>query len=392
MPSTRGRQVVIPLTNKSGGSVAAGDVVVIDTTTNESFTTTTTGRAELSVGVAQETIASNAIGRVLIAGYAALVNVPASVTRAHYVETHTVVKQATGNSTRRSGSFGQFLTTSATPTAWLWGQTDQTVTAGTPDLSGMTVERSVQGVSDLAAVYDATAAATRGVPVGFLHSSRQHTVVSDDCFFASTAQVFGGGVTGVVSGTGAQIGTLASDDNNPGIIEGATGSTTTGRSAMASAGALTAVALGGGKVRCSVVVGISALSDGTNTYTIRIGLGDSASGESVDFVGFRYTHSVNAGEWQGVCRANSVETTLDTNVVATSPGIQAFEFEVNAAGTSVEFFIAGASVGTIVTNIPTGSARAMGLLPAYIQKSAGTTTTAFYLDWYQYILEFTTAR
>ena len=130
MPSTRGRQVVIPLTNKSGGSVAAGDVVVIDTTTNESFTTTTTGRAELSVGIAQDTIANNAIGRVLLAGYAALVNVPASVTRGHYIETHTVAKQATGNSTRRSGSLGQFLTTSATPTAWLWGQTDQTASGG----------------------------------------------------------------------------------------------------------------------------------------------------------------------------------------------------------------------------------------------------------------------
>lgn len=130
MPSnTYGRQVVLILTNKSGGSVAAGDVVVFDTTTDESFTTTTTGRAELSVGIAQETIASNAVGRVLVSGYAALVNVPASVTRGHYIETHTVVKQATGSATRRSGSFGQFAKTSATPSAWLWGQTDQTVTS-----------------------------------------------------------------------------------------------------------------------------------------------------------------------------------------------------------------------------------------------------------------------
>lgn len=131
MANTRGRQVVLLLTNKSGGSVAAGDVVVFDTTTDESFTTTTTGRAELSVGVAQETIANNAVGRVLVSGYAALVNVPASVTRGHYIETHTVVKQATGNSTRRSGSFGQFAKTSATPSAWLWGSTDDTSALGT---------------------------------------------------------------------------------------------------------------------------------------------------------------------------------------------------------------------------------------------------------------------
>ena len=150
MPSTRGRQVVIPLTNKSGGSVAAGDVVVIDTTTDASFTTTTTGRAELSVGVAQETIASNATGRVLVAGYAALVNVPASVTRGHYIETHTVVKQATGNSTRRSGSFGQFLSTSATPTAWLWGQTDQTAAAAASAAVGCLVYHNTTQVVNAA--------------------------------------------------------------------------------------------------------------------------------------------------------------------------------------------------------------------------------------------------
>ena len=41
MASTRGRQVVIPLTNKSGGQVIAGDVVVVDTANNDAFTTTT---------------------------------------------------------------------------------------------------------------------------------------------------------------------------------------------------------------------------------------------------------------------------------------------------------------------------------------------------------------
>src|SRR3990167_1593521 len=128
MASTRGRQVVLPLTNKSGGGVVAGDIVVIDTTNDTAFTTTTTGQAQVSLGVAQETIASNGTGRVLVAGYAALVNVPASVTRGHYVETHTVAKQATGSATRRAGSFGQFFIGGTTPSAWLWGQTDQTAT------------------------------------------------------------------------------------------------------------------------------------------------------------------------------------------------------------------------------------------------------------------------
>lgn len=161
MPAnTYGRQVVIILTNKSGGSVAAGDVVVIDTTTDDSFTTTTTGRAELSVGIAQETIANNAVGRVLVSGYAALINVPASVTRGHYIETHTVVKQATGNSARRSGSLGQFGKTSATPSGWIWGQTGG---------GGMT--NPMTAVGDM--IYGGTAGAPQRVAQtpGFLYVS-----------------------------------------------------------------------------------------------------------------------------------------------------------------------------------------------------------------------------
>lgn len=153
MASTRGRQVVIPLTNKSGGGVIAGDFVIIDTSNNDAFTTTTSARVEVSVGVAQETIASNGTGRVLVAGYAALVNVPSSVTRGHYIESHTVVKQAAGSATRRSGSFGQFLTGGTTPDAWLWGVTDPTDATGgggTASLIGLT---AYDGGSDTSGLY-----------------------------------------------------------------------------------------------------------------------------------------------------------------------------------------------------------------------------------------------
>jgi hypothetical protein len=157
MASTRGRQVVVPLTNKSGGAVAAGDVVIVDTGNDAAFTTTTGAQSETSLGVAQETIANNATGRVLIAGYAALVNVPASVTRGHYIETHTVAKQAVGSATRRAGSFGQFLTGGTTPTALLWGITDQTASGG----GGITEHDYVEVTSNLTVTptSDATAAA-----------------------------------------------------------------------------------------------------------------------------------------------------------------------------------------------------------------------------------------
>ncbi len=130
MSNSYGRQLVIPLTNKSGGGVIAGDVVIIDTTNDGAFTTTTSGAYQGSVGVAQETIANNATGRVLTCGYAALINVPSSMTRGYFIKTHTVAKQATGNATRQAGTFGQFLTGGSTPTGWLWAFPDNAGAAG----------------------------------------------------------------------------------------------------------------------------------------------------------------------------------------------------------------------------------------------------------------------
>lgn len=116
-----GRSEIVPLTNKSGGSVAAGDFVYIDTANNDSFTTGTTGAYTKGIGIAQQTIASNAIGLVLVNGYASLVNVNASVTRGNFLKSHTVVKQGTdAGSSRASGTCGMFLTGGTTPDALIW--------------------------------------------------------------------------------------------------------------------------------------------------------------------------------------------------------------------------------------------------------------------------------
>src|SRR5690242_8407996 len=121
MANVFGRQVVVPLTNKSGGSVIAGDVVIIDTANDGAFTTTTSGASTAVAGVAQETIANNATGRILVEGYAALVNVNASVTRGQYGKTHTVAKQATdAGASRITGTFCRFLTGGTTPVALLF--------------------------------------------------------------------------------------------------------------------------------------------------------------------------------------------------------------------------------------------------------------------------------
>ncbi len=128
----RGRAVDLYLTNKSGGAVAVGDVVIIgDGATDEAFDTTTTGQYEGSVGVAQEAIANDAAGRIRVMGYCPEITVNGTVTREHYIETHTTATEAVGNSTRRAGSFGQFMSGgSGTVSGFLWGGTDQTASGG----------------------------------------------------------------------------------------------------------------------------------------------------------------------------------------------------------------------------------------------------------------------
>lgn len=114
----RGRQVVQSLTNQSGGAVIAGDVVIVSTANDESFTTTTSSAYNSTrVGVALDSIAAAAAGRILLEGYAPLVNVSASATRGHYLLTHTVAKQATSQAGYAAGAFGQIIKAGTMPSA-----------------------------------------------------------------------------------------------------------------------------------------------------------------------------------------------------------------------------------------------------------------------------------
>lgn len=129
--SIRGRQVVLRLTNKSGGGLVEGDVVIVDSTTAASVTTTTTaGLATDAVGVALETIAGDAIGRICISGYVPKINLSGAASLGDTLTTHTVAKQAAPSGTRGAGTFGEVLGTGTTPAALLWGVPDSSSAGG----------------------------------------------------------------------------------------------------------------------------------------------------------------------------------------------------------------------------------------------------------------------
>lgn len=136
---------------------------------------------------------------------------------------------------------------------------------------------------------------------------------------------------------------------------------------------------------------LTALSDGTNTYTAIVGLTDAGIGSfgtTPDGIYFKYTHSVNSGNWQCITRSGGTETN-NNSAVAASASYQILEIRINSDITSIGFYIDGALVQTHTTNIPASTAMWM---QAMIVKSAGTTSRGLAMDYYEEVATRTTAR
>jgi hypothetical protein len=182
-----------------------------------------------------------------------------------------------------------------------------------------------------------------------------------------------------------------SDAAHPGIASLETGINTS------AAGGLflgqTPLLFGGGLIRISMLIKLSALSDGTDTYTFRAGFGDSTAGAAqTDGAYFEYTHGTNSGNYQIVTASNASRTTANTNTPA-STNWDLLTVECNAAGTSVAFYVNGSQVANspIAATIPTGAGRGFGVVVS-ITKSAGTTNRACAFDLFEMYQKLTVSR
>ncbi len=206
----------------------------------------------------------------------------------------------------------------------------------------------------------------------------------------------GAGCVGTrTSGTGAGVTFTNGAAGADGLVSLACGTSGTG---VAAAGAITAsnstclINLGDGVTTTEYRIRTpAALSDGTNTYTLRIGFIDVNNGEPTDGVYFRYIHSNNSGKWECVCRSNSTETAADSGVTMVVSTFYRMLIAVNAAGTSVAFTLDGVLVATVTTNIPTGATRATGWC-ASIVSSAGTLSRTMDIDYMWWSKTYTTPR
>jgi hypothetical protein len=124
-----------------------------------------------------------------------------------------------------------------------------------------------------------------------------------------------------------------------------------------------------------------------NRYVIRAGFSSVVLPNTLArAVTFEAVDNENGGRWQALCEDGVAETTVDTGVTVGTSKYVFLEFEVNAAGDSVEFFIDGVSVATITTNIPDG----LGFehfINIHIMKLTGTANRASYIDAYYFLQE-----
>jgi len=216
-----------------------------------------------------------------------------------------------------------------------------------------------------------------------------------------TSATAAGGMACVESntGTGAATTTQAIDSaNHPTIVRSTTGTTATGRASLDCVG-ITSLALGSGTVVYEAGVNITTLSTSAERYQLVIGLRDSlTAANQVDGAYILYdeggvsTGSAASANWQCVTASNSTRTFTTSATAVTAAAWHTIRIEVDAAGTSVGFFVDGTSICTAhTTNIPTGTARALGAGTMFL-KSVGTTARTLDLDYILTDFNFTTFR
>jgi hypothetical protein len=178
-----------------------------------------------------------------------------------------------------------------------------------------------------------------------------------------------------------------------GVVALSTGTTATGlargmwpTSTVANNSILT---FGWGVAIYEARVRLSALSDGTDTYRALVGFGESGSSD-VDAI--QFMHDGTTPNWRAMCMSNGTATYADTGVAVQAGVWTELRIVVNATATAVDFFVNSQAVPTtITTNIPSGEARATGVLHG-ILKSAGTNARLLYLDYMSVDLETPTGR
>lgn len=181
--------------------------------------------------------------------------------------------------------------------------------------------------------------------------------------------------------------TFASGKHN-GVARIATGTVLNTSAALVWSGNLSVgLMVGNGVAEYQTLVRIPILSDGTDTYTLRIGLGNSSTVDHAN--GIYFQHDNTSGNWIIKTAHSNIRTSTTTSIaVATNSWIR-LHWICNSAGTQVDYYINGTSAGTITTNIPTTTGSGYG---GNFQISNSTVLAAArecFIDYFYYTKQYT---
>jgi hypothetical protein len=180
------------------------------------------------------------------------------------------------------------------------------------------------------------------------------------------------------SGNGGSNAEAVTTGKYPGSIAHSTGTNTNGyagRQYVGSAGFSLGASAGTWYYEC--VFRIPTLSDGTDTFAIAIGPGDSqTTADHTNGVYLRYSSATNGGKFELVTFKSGSSTKTDTGVTAAAnTWYHALIVITNASSASLYLVTDGSNLGSAVatntTNIPDSSGLVMGF-NTIILKSAGT--------------------
>jgi hypothetical protein len=108
---------------------------------------------------------------------------------------------------------------------------------------------------------------------------------------------------------------------------------------------------------CDVLLTVAPLGNSTvNSYVVRAGFLDVQSSSAANSINLQVvSDNTGTNKWRGRCVAasNSSFTNIALGYQPAANEWVRLKIVINAAATSVEFFVNGTSVGTIATNIPT---------------------------------------
>lgn len=178
---------------------------------------------------------------------------------------------------------------------------------------------------------------------------------------------------------GGSISTAPADGNGPGHWGLSTGASATANPGIAAFKSSSLGRIADAYTYSRGVVRIPTLSDGTQTFTVIVGISNNTnvSGTSANTVAIEYTDATNGGRWFGYSRAGGTTTTVDLGVTVAANTLYVLEVFVNKQGTEARFFVDGVYRGRSITDLP---AAGVAFPVACIAKSVGTTARTLLLS------------